>query len=58
MKQIADPSHPEFTITQTQGDLNDNELKQYRADFRAKHFIMLAITNDLFSHVDKTSQCS
>jgi hypothetical protein len=58
MKQIADPSHPAFTITQTQGDLNDDELKQYRADFRAKHFIMLAIPNDLFSHVDKTSQCS
>ena len=52
MKQIANPSHPAFTKTQTQDDLSDDEFKQYRADFRAKHFIMLAIPNNFFSYVD------
>ena len=53
MKLIADPNHPVFNIPQSQNDLNDDELKQYLADFRAKHFIMLAIPNELVSLVDQ-----
>ena len=51
MKTITDPQNPTITQRQIDEDLNDTELDQYKADFRAKFFILLTLPNEIYKHL-------